>query len=81
MEGEPVHKLPNELAQRDHLDPAASEDAAHQLLSSPPDVWGGGAAIDWAGKLAGGSGYDPSVERLVDVTAALDAIYEHASDR
>src|SRR5690606_29326725 len=54
---------------------------AHQLLSSPPDVWGGGAAVDWAGKLAGGSGYDPSVERLIDVTAALDAIYEHASDR
>ncbi len=53
---------------------------AHQLLSQPPDVWGGGAAVDWAGKLAAGCGYDPAVERQIDVTAALDAIYDRAGD-
>lgn len=53
---------------------------AHLRLSEPPDMWGGGAALDWAGKLAAGSGYDPAIERLIDVTAALDAIYDRAAD-
>ena len=54
---------------------------AHQLLSEPPDVWGGGAAVDWARQTCGRQRLRPAVERLVDVTAALDAIYERASDR
>lgn len=53
---------------------------AHKKLSEPPDVWGGRAAVDWARKLANGSGYDPEIERLIDVTLALDAIYERATD-
>jgi predicted dehydrogenase len=46
-----------------------------ELLSSPPDEWGGRAAVDWAMRLAAGERYDPSIERIVDVAAALDGIY------
>ncbi len=49
-------------------------------LTEPPDDWGGRAALDWAARLANGSGYDPGIESLLDVTAALDAIYERAGD-
>lgn len=46
-----------------------------ETLSTPPDDWGGRAAVDWARRLAAGGTYDPEVEHLVDVAAALDAIY------
>lgn len=48
---------------------------ARETLSAPPDEWGGRAAVDWARRLAAGVSYDPDVERLVEVAAALDAIY------
>lgn len=48
---------------------------ARETLSTPPDDWGGRAAVDWARRLAAGDTYDADVERLVDVAAALDAIY------
>jgi predicted dehydrogenase len=48
---------------------------ARELLSEPPDEWGGRAAVAWARRLAAGEHYDPDVERLVDVAATLDAIY------
>lgn len=48
---------------------------ARETLSTPPDDWGGRAAVDWARRLAAGGTYDPEVEHLVDVAAALDAIY------
>lgn len=48
---------------------------ARELLSAPPDQWGGRAAADWATRLAAGERYDPSAERLVDVARALDRIY------
>jgi predicted dehydrogenase len=48
---------------------------ARELLSGPPDEWGGRAAVDWARRLAAGATYDADVERLVDVAAALDAVY------
>jgi predicted dehydrogenase len=45
-------------------------------LASPPDDWGGRAAVHWARALANNGGrYDPSIERLVEVAAVLDAIY------
>lgn len=44
-------------------------------LVQPPDAWGGRAAVDWVRRLAAGDGYDPAVERVVEVTAVLDAIY------
>jgi predicted dehydrogenase len=45
------------------------------VLDEPPDAWGGRAAAAWARRLASGGRYDPEVERLVSVAAALDAIY------
>jgi len=48
---------------------------ARERLASPPDAWGGRAAVDWASRLASGSRFDPECERLVDVARALDRIY------
>jgi predicted dehydrogenase len=46
-----------------------------QALTTPPDAWGGRAAVEWARRLAEGGRFDPDAERLVDVARALDAIY------
>ena len=46
-----------------------------ETLSSPPDDWGGRAAADWAQRLAAGARFDPSDERLVQVSETLDRIY------
>lgn len=51
---------------------------SRQLLAEPPDAWGGRAATLWAQRLANGKRFDADVERLVDVAAALDAIYGRA---
>jgi predicted dehydrogenase len=48
---------------------------ARETLSEPPDAWGGRAAVEWARQLGRGGRFDPAVEHLVDVAAALDAIY------
>ena len=37
--------------------------------------WGGAAAVGWARRLATGERFDPECERLIEVAAALDAIY------
>ncbi|HEX5829591.1 MAG TPA: hypothetical protein VFY16_01345, partial [Gemmatimonadaceae bacterium] len=46
-----------------------------ETLAEPPDAWGGRAAVDWTRRLAAGECFDPAVERVSDVAAALDAIY------
>jgi predicted dehydrogenase len=46
-----------------------------EVLSSPPDEWGGRAAADWAKRLAAGELYDPSIEHIIEVAATLDRIY------
>jgi predicted dehydrogenase len=46
-----------------------------ERLASPPDDWGGRAALDWTERLARGAGFDPEAHHLVDVAAVLDAIY------
>jgi predicted dehydrogenase len=51
-----------------------------EVLAEPPDNWGGRAAIAWAKRLAAGSRYDPEIEQLIEVSDALDAIYEGAGD-
>jgi predicted dehydrogenase len=48
---------------------------ARETLVTPPDEWGGRAAVDWARRLAAGERFDAEIERLVDVAAALDGIY------
>jgi len=47
-----------------------------ETLASPPDDWGGRAAVDWTQRLAAGGSYDPEIEHLVDVAHALDRIYD-----
>ena len=44
-------------------------------LSEPDSDWSGGAAAEWARRLAAGAGYDRQAERLIDVAAGLDRIY------
>jgi predicted dehydrogenase len=48
---------------------------AAETLASPPDAWGGRAAVDWARRLAAGEGFDAEAERLVEVAAVLDRVY------
>jgi predicted dehydrogenase len=44
-------------------------------LVEPPDAWGGRAVVAWARRLARNAGYDEEADRLVDLAAAIDAIY------
>ncbi len=45
------------------------------VLEEPPDSWGGRAAVAWARQLATSARFDAGMERMVDVAAAIDAIY------
>ncbi|MGB8167920.1 MAG: Gfo/Idh/MocA family oxidoreductase [Chthoniobacteraceae bacterium] len=46
-----------------------------EVIAEPPDEWGGQAAVAWARQLAVSRGYDPEVERQIEIAVALDAIY------
>ena len=48
---------------------------ATEVLASPPDAWGGRAIVAWARALGAGAGFDPEVERLVEVAGVIDRIY------
>lgn len=48
---------------------------AREVLSEPPEEWGGRAAADWARRLAAAPRFDPEAESIVTVTGALDSIY------
>ena len=48
---------------------------SRRVLESPPDDWGGRAAVAWARRLAHDPSFDPGAEHLVAVAAALDAVY------
>jgi predicted dehydrogenase len=48
---------------------------ACEILSGPPDAWGGRAATEWAARLVAGQRFDPAAERLTEVAALLDRIY------
>ena len=48
---------------------------AREVLVEPPDAWGGRAAMAWAQQLARDPSYDPDIETVIDVAAALDRIY------
>jgi predicted dehydrogenase len=45
------------------------------ILVEPPDAWGGRALVQWTRKLAGDRSYNAEADRLVDLAAAIDAIY------
>jgi predicted dehydrogenase len=46
-----------------------------EVLATPPDDWGGRAAVQWAEQLTIDASFDRSVEELVRVAAVLDEIY------
>ncbi|MBB4184615.1 putative dehydrogenase [Sinorhizobium terangae] len=46
-----------------------------EVLTLPPDAWGGRAAAAWAKRLAAGERFDPDNDRLVAVADVLDRIY------
>ena len=46
-----------------------------ERLTSPPDAWGGRAAVAWARRLATDRSYDPAADRHEVVADVLDAIY------
>lgn len=46
-----------------------------KLLCSPPDAWGGRAAVAWAVQLSRNPGFDPEVAHVIEVAEALDTIY------
>lgn len=48
---------------------------ATEVLETPPDDWGGRAAVAWAERLSRDPSYDAAVEELVDVAAVLDRMY------
>ena len=48
---------------------------ARETLTTPPDAWGGRAAVDWAARLAAGEAFAADTERLVQVAQVLDRIY------
>jgi predicted dehydrogenase len=48
---------------------------ARSVLTSPPDPWGGRAAVAWARRLARDPSFDPEAEQLVELARVIDAIY------
>jgi predicted dehydrogenase len=46
-----------------------------QILSFPPEEWGGRAAVDWLSRLSVSNRFDPSADQLVAVSETLDLIY------
>jgi predicted dehydrogenase len=48
---------------------------ARETLATPPDAWGGRAAVDWAKRLAEGTRFDAEAEQLVSVSRVIDRIY------
>jgi predicted dehydrogenase len=48
---------------------------ARETLATPPDAWGGRAAVDWAKRLVAGIGFAADAEKVVIVSRVLDQIY------
>jgi predicted dehydrogenase len=48
---------------------------SREVLTSPPEAWGGRAAIEFAQRLTRDASFDRSVESLVSVAETLDRIY------
>jgi predicted dehydrogenase len=52
-------------------------DGTHtEVLATPPDDWGGRAAVDWARRVAAGERFDPHVEDVVRVHEIVDLLYQ-----
>jgi predicted dehydrogenase len=50
-----------------------------ETLANEREEWGGRAAINWAQRLANGTGFDPEVDHLAEVAGTLDAILNNAN--
>ena len=48
---------------------------ARENLSSPPDDWGGRAALDWVTRLAAGQGFESRAEQFTELAGAIDRVY------
>jgi predicted dehydrogenase len=46
-----------------------------RTIASPPDDWGGRAAVHWARTLARSPSFDPAAHELVEVSRIVDRIY------
>lgn len=46
-----------------------------ETLVSPPDAWGGRAAVEWAQRVANGEKFNEEAEEFVKVAEVLDRIY------
>jgi predicted dehydrogenase len=46
-----------------------------EILSAPPENWGGRAAAEWLYQLSFSNRFEPDAEHFVDVAAILDRIY------
>jgi predicted dehydrogenase len=51
---------------------------SRERIASPPDAWGGRAAVDWLRRLAAGGRFDASTNGLLPTAQALDALYGSA---
>lgn len=51
---------------------------SRERLVSPPDAWGGRAAVAWARQLAEGGRFDPEADKLTVLAQTLDRIYAGA---
>ena len=49
-----------------------------EVLTAPPDSWGGRAAVDWMTKLATDPSFDPQADHLAALSEAIDQIYAAA---
>ena len=52
-----------------------------EVLTSPPDAWGGRAVVDWAARLVRSRRYDPECETHLAVSRTIDGIYAAAAGR
>jgi predicted dehydrogenase len=48
---------------------------SREVLVTPPDTWGGRAAVRWAAQLANSTAFDPEAANLLSTAEALDRIY------
>ena len=55
------------------------DSTSRQVLVAPQDEWFGRAAVEWVRCLARDPRFDPEIERMTEVAAAIEAIYENAN--
>jgi predicted dehydrogenase len=51
-------------------------DRSHEVLSEPPDDWGGRAVLEWVQRLAKSPRFDPAISHLSQVAAIIDSLYQ-----